>query len=67
MNGIGFIQNYKIIIHPICKNFYFEIENYVYKKNKVTNEPINEPEDKNNHLMDAMRYALEPFIMEREY
>ena len=67
LNGIGFIQNYKIIIHPICKNFYFEIENYVYKKNKVTNEPINEPEDKNNHLMDAMRYALEPFIMEREY
>ena len=63
LNGIGYIQNYRIIIHPSCKNFFFEIENYVYKKDKVTNEPINEPEDRNNHLMDAMRYALEPYIM----
>ena len=63
LNGIGFIQNYKIVIHPNCKNFYFEIENYVYKKDKLTNQPINEPEDRFNHLMDAMRYALEPYIM----
>lgn len=63
MNGIGFIQNYHLVIHPRCKHFLYEIENYVYKKDKMTNEPINEPEDKNNHLMDAMRYALEQFIM----
>lgn len=63
MNGIGFLQNYKILIHPNCKNFYNEIENYVYKKDKMTNEPINVPEDKNNHLMDAMRYAIEPYLI----
>lgn len=63
LNGIGFIQNYKIIIHPVCKHFYYEIENYMYERDKMTNEPTNKPMDKNNHLMDAMRYALEPFIM----
>ncbi len=63
MNGIGFIQNYHLVIHPRCKNFIYEIENYVYKKDSKTNENINEPEDSNNHLMDAMRYALEPYIL----
>ena len=29
----------------------------------MTNEPINRPIDSNNHLMDAMRYALEPYII----
>lgn len=63
LNGIGFVQQFTICIHPRCKHFFFEIENYVYKKNKLTNEPKNEPEDANNHLMDAMRYALEPYIL----
>ena len=63
MNGIGFIQQFTIVIHPRCKNFFFEIENYVYKKNKLTHEPKNEPEDSHNHLMDAMRYAMEPLIL----
>ena len=63
LNGIGYIQNFKVLIHPSCKNFYYEIENYVYERDKMTNEPINRPIDSNNHLMDAMRYALEPYII----
>ena len=63
LNGIGYIQNFRILIHPSCKNFYYEIENYVYERDKMTNEPINRPIDSNNHLMDAMRYALEPYII----
>lgn len=63
LNGVGFIQQFTIIIHPRCNHFFFEIENYVYKKDKRTDEPKNEPEDKYNHLMDAMRYALEPYIL----
>lgn len=52
INGIMALKEYKIIVHPSCENTVFELSNYLYKKDS------NEPEDKNNHLMDAMRYAF---------
>lgn len=61
MNGIQFIQDYKIIIHPRCVNFITEISNYTWDKDKLGNK-LNRPVDDFNHLMDAMRYALESFV-----
>lgn len=61
-NGIDFIQDYKIIIHPKCSNFIKEIGNYTWDKDSKTGKSINKPVDDFNHLMDAMRYALEDFI-----
>lgn len=58
--GINFIQGYNIVVHPRCKNFIEELNNYEYQKDKKTNEYINKPIDTYNHLMDALRYALEP-------
>ncbi|MGO0885061.1 PBSX family phage terminase large subunit [Clostridioides difficile] len=60
-NGIQYIQDYKIIVHPKCVNFLTEISNYTWDKDKFGNK-INKPIDDFNHLMDAMRYALEEFI-----
>ncbi len=60
-NGIQYIQDFKIIIHPRCVNFITEISNYTWDKDKFDN-PVNKPIDGFNHLMDAMRYALESFI-----
>lgn len=60
-NGIQWIQDLEIIVHPRCVNFLTEISTYQWRKDKF-NKPMNEPEDDNNHLMDAMRYALEQFI-----
>lgn len=60
MNGIDFIQDYKIYIHPRCNGFLTEINNYSWQEDK-TGAKINKPVDDFNHLMDAMRYALEPF------
>ena len=60
-NEIQFIQGYKIIIHPRCVNFLTEISNYTWAKDKF-DKPINKPIDMFNHLMDAMRYALEKFM-----
>ncbi len=57
-NGIDFIQDYEIIIHPKCVNFITEISNYTWDKDKFDNK-TNKPIDDFNHLMDAMRYALE--------
>lgn len=60
-NGIQWIQDLEIIIHPRCVNFITEISNYTWVKDKFDNK-LNEPIDDFNHLMDAMRYALEGHI-----
>ena len=60
-NGIDFIQDYEIIIHPRCVNFITEISNYTWDTDRFDNK-LNKPIDDFNHLMDAMRYALEGFI-----
>lgn len=57
LNGIQYIQDYKIYIHPKCNNTIVEISNYVWdtKEGVVINKPI----DDYNHLMDSFRYAME--------
>lgn len=60
-NGIDFIQDFEIIIHPRCVNFLTEISNYTWDKDKF-DKVLNKPIDDFNHLMDAMRYALEDFV-----
>lgn len=60
-NGIDFIQDYHIIIHPKCVNFIMEINNYTWDTDTKTGKKLNQPIDDFNHLMDAMRYALEDF------
>ena len=60
-NGIDFIQDYKIFIHPKCVNFLTEIGNYTWDTDTKTGKKLNRPIDDFNHLMDAMRYALEEY------
>ena len=57
LNGIANIQDYKIYVHPKCENTLIELNNYVWdnKDGVVLNKPI----DDYNHLMDALRYAME--------
>jgi len=62
LNGIQFIQDFHIVIHPRCVNFLMEIGNYTWDSDKFGNR-INRPIDEFNHLMDAMRYGLEDVIM----
>ena len=57
-NGIQRIQDYEIIVHPRCVNFLTEISQYCWEKDRF-GQYTGRPEDANNHLMDAMRYALE--------
>lgn len=60
-NGIQWIQDLEIIIHPQCVSFITEISNYTWDKDKFGSK-LNVPIDDFNHLMDAMRYALEKYI-----
>jgi len=59
-NTIDFLQDYEIIVHPRCVNFLTEISNYTWDEDK-SGRKINKPIDEFNHLMDAMRYAVEPY------
>ena len=58
-NGIDYLQDYHIIIHPRCVNFLTEISNYTWMVDPKTGKRLNTPIDDFNHLMDAMRYATE--------
>ena len=55
--GIKFLQQHEIIIDVRCQEFKNEIEMYQYKQDKYGNS-VRQPVDKNNHLIDALRYAL---------
>ena len=57
-NGIDFLQDYKIYVSPKCQNFITEISNYTWDKD-LNGKMLNKPVDSFNHLMDAMRYAVE--------
>lgn len=63
-HGIQYIQDFEIIIHPRCVNFITEIGNYTWDEDKLGNK-INRPIDDFNHLMDAMRYAVEKYTFGR--
>ena len=65
-NGIQWIQDLEIIIHPRCVNFITEISNYTWDQDKFGNK-LNVPIDEFNHLMDAMRYSLEKYIAEKKW
>lgn len=61
MQGIQFLQQFEIIVHPNCIQTIDELENYAFKKDKKTGKYKNEPVDNHNHILDAARYAVEQF------
>lgn len=65
-NGIQWIQDLEIIVHPRCVNFLLEVGLYSWRKDKF-GKALNDPEGDNNHLMDAMRYALEKYIQKNKW
>ena len=62
MQGIQYILQYDIIVDERCVKTIEELENYTWKKDKKTNEYINEPVDSYNHCLDAIRYAIQDRI-----
>ena len=63
--GIRYLQGYEIIINKDCQNFRNEIEQYHWKEDKYGNA-MAKPVDANNHLIDALRYAIEDEMLEAE-
>lgn len=57
--GIQWLLQYDLIVDDRCVKLIEELENYTWKKDKKSNEYLNEPVDSYNHLIDAARYAVE--------
>lgn len=64
VHGIQWIQDLEIIIHPRCVNFLTEISNYTWDTDRF-GKKLNVPIDDFNHLMDALRYAVERYSMNK--
>lgn len=58
-DGVTFLQGMDIVIHPSCANTQREFASYAYKTDARTGEILPVIEDANNHLIDALRYAVE--------
>ena len=57
-HGIKWLQGHKIIVDESCTEIISELSTYKYKEDKDGNV-IAKPVDANNHILDALRYALE--------
>jgi phage terminase large subunit len=58
-DGIEFLKSYQIIVHPRCKHLTDELSLYKYKEDPLTGRILPILEDKDNHCIDSLRYALE--------
>lgn len=62
-DGIAYIRGFeKIYIHPRCPKTYNEFKFYSYKQDRVSGDVLPIVLDKDNHFLDALRYALNPYI-----
>jgi phage terminase large subunit len=57
--GVEFLKSFNIVVHPRCQHLIDELTMYGYKTDPLTDRVIPQLEDKNNHVIDALRYACE--------
>ena len=65
-DGLAVLKSFrKIVIHPRCKHAADEFRLYSYKIDKNNGDILPIIEDKNNHIIDALRYSLDGYIKGR--
>ena len=57
--GIKFLQNFDIVVHPRCQHVIDELTHYSWKVDKHTKEITAVLSDEKNHVIDSLRYAVE--------
>ena len=57
--GVEFLKSYDIVVHPRCQRLIDELTLYSYKVDSLTGQVTAILEDKDNHMIDALRYAVE--------
>lgn len=64
LHGIQLVKSHRVFIHKDSKNLLDELQEYRFKTDKDGNI-LDVPEDKNNHCIDALRYALEMITQQK--
>jgi len=57
--GVEFLKSFDIVVHPRCQHLIDELTLYSYKTDPLTGDVLPLLADKDNHVIDALRYALE--------
>ncbi len=59
--GIARLQEYDMVVHPRCVHTIAELSAYAWEPRPGggADRFLNRPQDSENHLMDALRYAME--------
>lgn len=57
--GVEFLKAYEIVVHPSCTHCIDELNQYKYEEDPDTEEILPKLADKDNHVIDAIRYAVE--------
>lgn len=57
--GIEFLRSFDIVVHPRCVHTIDELTLYSYETDPLTGQVIPKLRDKDNHVIDALRYACE--------
>lgn len=57
--GIEFLKSYDLVIHPRCTHLIDELTMFSWKTDPLTALVLPQLEDKDNHLIDSLRYAVE--------
>ncbi len=57
--GIEFLRSFDIAVHPRCVHTIQELRNYSYETDALTGVVLAKLKDKDNHVIDALRYACE--------
>lgn len=58
-DGIEFLKSFDIIVHPRCTHTIDELTLYSFKTDPLTGAVLPILQDKQNHVIDALRYACE--------
>lgn len=58
-DGVEFLKSFDIVVHPRCANTIDELSKYAYKIDDKTGKVMPVLADKDNHVIDALRYACE--------
>lgn len=62
-DGIAFLRSFdEVVVHPRCAHTAEEMRLYSYKVDRRTGDVLPVIEDRHNHIIDAIRYAIAPLI-----
>lgn len=65
--GIQILQRYEMNVTSSSLNLIYELRNYKWREDRMTGKLLNEPVDKHNHALDAVRYVALNRLAERRH